>query len=101
MLKALSVHGGLIEPAYSRRGFLQTAAGTAGLIAGSGIGLPKLARAAALPAFPQALDADDGPQHIPSGFPNPALPAGARPRSYISSAPVPRTKTPQSGISMA
>lgn len=38
---------------FSRRRFIETAAGTAGLIAGSGIGLAQLARAAGSPGFPQ------------------------------------------------
>lgn len=67
-----------IPAGLSRRRFIGTAAGAAGLIAGSGIGLPKLARAAGQPGFPQTVDADadDGPQHIPGGFANPALPSG-------------------------
>ncbi|HLI34517.1 MAG TPA: hypothetical protein VKW70_05690 [Terriglobia bacterium] len=61
---------------FSRRRFIETAAGADGLIAGSGIGLSRLARAAGSPGLPQTMDADDGPQHIPGGFANPALPAG-------------------------
>jgi len=61
---------------FSRRRFIETAAGAAGLIAGSGIDLSLFARAAGSPGFPQMMDADDGPQHIPGGFANPALPAG-------------------------
>lgn len=61
---------------FSRRRFIGTAAGAAGVIAGSGLGLPKLVRAAGQAGFPQVMDTDDGPQHIPGGFANPALPSG-------------------------
>ncbi len=50
---------------FSRRHFIGAAAGLAS----------RLAVAAGHPALPLA-DADDGPQHIPGGFVNPALPKG-------------------------
>jgi hypothetical protein len=75
-LKERIVRRGLIEPAFSRRRFLFAATGTAGLLAGSELALPGIAKVARRSAFPQATDSDDGPQHIPGGFANPALPAG-------------------------
>jgi hypothetical protein len=57
---------------FSRRHFFGAAAG---LAAGLGKGSSRLALAAGHPAPPLA-DADDGPQHIPGGFVNPALPKG-------------------------
>lgn len=63
---------GSLRPAFSRRRFFESAA----LALGSGLTLPKSSRAAGQNAMSQPMEADDGPQHLPGGFANPALPSG-------------------------
>lgn len=58
---------------FSRRRFLGTAAGAAGMAFSSGLALPVSARAAAQAS---TTGPDDGPQHLPGGFANPTLPSG-------------------------